>query len=300
MVKPLRYLFIAVLLLSVGTVMMTACGKQAEPESQAVPTNGDSVSSADGVMIHYEAHGQGEPALVFVHGWSCDRGYWSSQMEHFGKTHRVVAIDLAGHGASGLNRTDWTIPAFGEDVAAVVNKLGLTKVVLIGHSMGGPVCLEAARRLPDKVIALVGADTYQDFGRTYTEADIAPLVAGFEQDFQTTANAFVRTMFPQTADSAMVVDVASDMASAPPEIAVSAFRHVVTYDAGPALKEVKVPIRGINSDMVPVNVEGNQALAESFEVKMMPGIGHFVMCEDPAMFNAKLEEVLSELTAAAH
>ncbi|MCE8011798.1 alpha/beta hydrolase [Halomonas daqingensis] len=79
--------------------------------------------SADGVPIAYEVHGSGEPTLVFIHGWSCDGRYWRGQVPYFSQQHRVVTIDLAGHGHSGLEREDFTMPAFGEDVKAVLEEL---------------------------------------------------------------------------------------------------------------------------------------------------------------------------------
>ena len=85
--------------------------------------------------------GRGAPALVFIHGWSCDRTYWRGQVDAFSQTFRVVAVDLADHGESGTGRQVWTIGAFGEDVAACVSKLGLQRIILIGHSMGGDVIL---------------------------------------------------------------------------------------------------------------------------------------------------------------
>lgn len=89
--------------------------------------------SADQVAIQYETAGRGEPALVFVHCWTCNRGNWSRQAEYFAKHHQVVRLDLAGHGASGRERKDYAITAFAADVVTVVEKLGLKKVVLIGH-----------------------------------------------------------------------------------------------------------------------------------------------------------------------
>ena len=124
------------------------------------------VQSADGVPIHYDVQGNGPPALLFVHGWCCDHHVWDGQVDHFAPHYTVVRPDLAGHGASGRDRAHWTMEAFGGDVAAVVEQLGLDQVVLIGHSMGGAVIVEAARRLPDAVIGLVGADTWRAPGRT--------------------------------------------------------------------------------------------------------------------------------------
>jgi len=83
------------------------------------------VDSPDGVTIVYHIEGKGSPALVFVHGWNCDRSYWRDQVAYFARTHTVVAIDLAGHGESGSERKFWAIPAFGADVAAVVKEEGL-------------------------------------------------------------------------------------------------------------------------------------------------------------------------------
>jgi pimeloyl-ACP methyl ester carboxylesterase len=76
--------------------------------------------SADGVPIHYAVQGNGTTALVFVHGWCCDHHYWDRQVDHFVPQYTVITLDLAGHGASGQARTQWTMEAFGQDVIAVV------------------------------------------------------------------------------------------------------------------------------------------------------------------------------------
>jgi hypothetical protein len=73
------------------------------------------VPSKDGTLISYEIHGSGEPTLVFVHGWSCDARYWREQLPYFSKTHRIVLLDLAGHGHSGSKRSQYTMKAFFHD-----------------------------------------------------------------------------------------------------------------------------------------------------------------------------------------
>src|SRR6266567_6860967 len=90
------------------------------------------VPAADGVAIHYSVQGKGDPALVFIHCWSCDRHLWDNQVAVFASDHRVVAIDLPGSGESGKGRKEWSMSAFGDDVKRVVVKLGLKRVVLIG------------------------------------------------------------------------------------------------------------------------------------------------------------------------
>jgi pimeloyl-ACP methyl ester carboxylesterase len=143
----------------------------------------DVVLSTDGTPICYEVHGAGAPALVFVHGWSCDRSYWSPQVRHFAVRHQVVAVDLAGHGESGVGRQAWTMPAFGEDVTAVVERLRLESVVMIGHSMGGDVIVEAALDLSRRVAGLVLVDVYSSFEDPSTHEEIQEFIVPFRQDF---------------------------------------------------------------------------------------------------------------------
>jgi pimeloyl-ACP methyl ester carboxylesterase len=251
------------------------------------------VKSADGIPIRYSVQGKGAPAIVFVHCWCCDRSYWKDQIPYFEKKHTVVAIDLAGHGESGLGRAEWTIEAFAADVVSVVKALDLKKVILVGHSMGGPVSLEAARLMSDRVIGVIGVDTFQDFGETIPEEQQKQWLASFQASFSKVTDKFVRSMFAAGADTALVERIAADMASAPPEVGIGAMKNMLPYDPAPAVREIKVPIRGINSDKWPTNVAGNKKLAPSYDVKFMPGRGHFVQLEDPATFNKLLEETIT-------
>ena len=162
-----------VLCVLVAGLLVISCSQKTEPTpSTKMETITDSVASADGTMIQYKVTGEGEPVLVFVHGWECNMTYWDSQVDVFNKNHKVVLLDLAGHGTSGMTREDYTLNAYAQDAAAVVNKLGLDKFILIGHSMGGTVNIEAARILGDKVISLIGVDTYSDFDHVYPEEQV--------------------------------------------------------------------------------------------------------------------------------
>jgi len=113
--------------------------------------------SADGVSIRFTDAGTGYPVLIFISGWGGTKEDWDYQMDHFSGSHRCVAIDLAGFGESGSNRTEWTMPAFAGDVTAVMDQLGIDEAVIIGHSMGGMVALEAARANPDRIVGVVPA-----------------------------------------------------------------------------------------------------------------------------------------------
>jgi len=256
----------------------------------------DFVISPDSVRIAYEVHGEGAPALIFVHGWSCDRTYWKGQVASFSKNFKVVAIDLGGHGESGLERKSWTMEAFGIDVATVVKKLGLKRVILVGHSMGGDVIAEAARQLHDIVIGLIMVDTYKKLGPGRTPEEVEAFVAKLSINFKDSTSTLVKSMFIGSSDSSLVNWVAMDMSSAPPAIAVDALRHAFSYSRQMphTLEEIKLPVIAINSDNSPTDVESMKHYG--VQVMIMQNAGHFMMMEDPDRFNRLLKTAIDELT----
>ena len=254
-------------------------------------------TAKNGVQIHYETGGSGSPALVFIHGWNCDRSYWSAQLPVFASTHQVVAIDLAGHGDSGVNRVEWSMTNFGADVAAVADRLQLEDIILVGHSMGGPVALEAARLLKGRVKMVIGADTLGDVSLRYPDEQLAGMLAAMEADFSGTVESLVRgSFFLPTSDPALIDQIVSDMSAAPPIAGIGAFGGFARWfneEVEQTLADIDVPVRLINSDYRPTNVDAGQALTASFEAVLMSGVGHFVMQEDAAQFNAIMAELLN-------
>jgi len=255
----------------------------------------DSVASADGVTIHYDVRGSGDVALVFVHCWCCDRTYWKGQADHFAGQYRVVTLDLAGHGKSGPGRTDWSMEAYGQDVRAVADALNLKKMVLIGHSMGAPVAIAAAQLMPGRVIGLVGVDVFQNLEETFAPEQVEAFLAPLREHFRETTDGFVRSLFPPSADSTLVAWVVADMSSAPPEIGIRSMEAMFRFDQKAALQDIGLPVRSINADMWPTDIEADQRVIPSFKVSILKGRGHFLHMEDPAGFNELLAEVVGEL-----
>lgn len=254
------------------------------------------VTSSDGVSIRYESFGKGETALVLVHCWSCDRHLWDGVVPSLAKRWRVVTLDLAGHGESGRDRKEWTIPAFGQDVRAVVEALDLKRVILVGHSMGGPVILEAARLLPGRVVGLVPVDTGLNVEQTNSPEEVARLTADFEKDYRGTAERFTRQyMFTPKTDPALIERVVAKNTSAPPEVAIPCLRAALSYDARPTLRQVRVPAHAVNADRYPTDVDANRRHFASYDVTLMTGVGHYLMLEDPARFSELLARAVSQL-----
>ena len=256
------------------------------------------VSAKDGVPIHYSVQGKGEPALVFVHCWSCDRHLWDNQVSVFAKNHRVVTIDLPGHGESGQARKTWSVESYADDVNAVITKLNLKRVILIGSSMGGPITLEATRRMPDRVLALVPVDTLHDVEYVVDPKVLEGVVKQLRADYKGATTGFLNQLFFSPSTPVAVKNrIISEATARPPELAIPILEAIFAYRAAPALGEVKVPIHAINADMTPTNLEVNHKYAPQFDAVIMKGSGHYPMLEDPARFNELLANIIRNVQA---
>jgi len=258
------------------------------------------VQSNDGTTISYEVYGSGEPTLVFVHGWSCDGRYWQSQAPHFSDRHRVVVLDLAGHGHSGATRKKYTMKAFGEDVRAVTEAVAGPRVILIGHSMGGAVIAEAARLMPNRVIGLIGVDTFQNIEYPLTQEELDKMVAPLKKDFRTGTKEFVKTMMSSNTDPDLREWILSDMSAAPPAVALSATNELMSlYITGKAAKifeDIKVPVMAVCADMWPIDHEANRRHMASFDAIVLKGTDHFLMMNSPQEFNKALETAIKTIS----
>jgi pimeloyl-ACP methyl ester carboxylesterase len=258
-------------------------------------------SSAGDVHIQYRLYGSGTPLVVLVHGWSCDSNYWSAQIKPLAEHYTVMTVDLAGHGASGANRKDFSMRAFGADVASSVLALpDAGKVILVGHSMGGPVAVEAAAQLGDRVLAVIGVDTFRSIGdKPPSAAESAKQLAPFEKDFIGNTRALVAAaFFRKDSDPLFVRRIADDMSQAPPEVAIPAIRELSAWRGEGPMRALNLPIVAINSDLHGVTDEARiRKLVPQFSVVTIADTGHFLMMERPDKFNPALLQQLAKLSA---
>ena len=277
---------------------LAACGgaPSAPPAQPAVAPEG-TVASADGVPIYYRSAGAGEPTVVLVHCWGCSSDEWTDAMTALAPTHRVVALDLAGHGRSGKGRAAWTVPAFAGDVRAVMDHLGVTRAIVVGHSMAGPIAIEAAVEMPDKIVGVIPIDTLQDAGKAEDPADITSFFAKMRDSFAPTVEALVRGIVPKTADPAVIQRILAFELANDPAIAIPVLENNWRFPVKDVFARVRVPIVAINADLFPTNVAGNRALAPQYQVHLITGVGHWPMLEAPARFNALLTQTVAEIAA---
>jgi pimeloyl-ACP methyl ester carboxylesterase len=283
-----------------GGLVLVAAGLRLASGADETAGREGTARAPDGVPIRYEVRGKGEPALVFIHGYTSDRSAWREQVAVFAREYRVVAVDLAGHGGSGAGREQWSIAGLAGDVEAVVKALGLKRVVLVGHSMGGPVALFAASRMPDRVVGVIGVDTLHDAEFKWPADTVKEAAAKMEADFSGMLRGAIQTMFLETADPALVKEVIEKALRTDRKAALGLIHDFAKVDLKSALAAVKKPVRCVNASAPraapPTAVETNRKYAD-YRAVLMEGVGHYLMLERPAEFNKHLRELLKELAA---
>jgi pimeloyl-ACP methyl ester carboxylesterase len=282
-------------ILAVVALLAAAAGANGE-ESMDIQIERKTCLAEDGVPIVYSVAGTGDPALVFIHGGLADRTFWDGQLGVFAGRHRVVALDLPGHGESGLDRKKWGIPEFGTDVKAVIEAEKLNSVIIFGNSLGGPVAIEAALLLPERVLGVVGVDTFQVLDYRSTPEETKQRAESFHRDFAGALKQMVRMLFHADADPALIADAERRMAGTSPKAAKAMLMSFSGYDTGAAARQLTVPLRAINGDLYPTDVVGNRKVKADFDAAIMNHMGHYPMLERPKEFNDLVKEVVASLT----
>jgi pimeloyl-ACP methyl ester carboxylesterase len=255
--------------------------------------------SPDNVHIEYRVLGHGEPAVILIHGWACDANYWNEQFDALKSRYTVVAVNLAGHGGSASNRTDWSIPNYAADVAAVARQLPNPRLVLVGHSMGATVALAATPLIGSRVIGIIAVDALRSVGQPpLAPREVEQRVAPFRADFVGETRKLVsESLFPRNANRVLVQKVAYDMSLEPPAVAVPSLQALLSLDLAALLPAIHVPVYAINSDLLPTDAARIRKSIPNFTLDVLDHSGHFLMLEDPARFNPLLMKDLAALAA---
>lgn len=287
-----------ILLLLIPFLLLSGCA------SSDLSIRHDVALSFDSERIAYDVIGKGDTSLIFIHGWSCDGRYWQKQIHAFAKEYQLITVDLAGHGHSSLGRSEFSMLSFAKDVKAIIEKENINRAILIGHSMGGGVIAEAARLMPEKVVGIVGVDTFHNVAELTPQSVVDEMTKLFETDFKSAMQNFVSPMFPEGSDQQLVNWVKEDMSSAPKKIALSAFRNYVgqnvTGEAAIVFKNATVPVVSINARLWPTSPDENRKHIKNYKLFYIEGTGHFPMLEKPEEFNVLLKIALDAIKSKSN
>ena len=271
-----------------------ACEAAAELDATSLGSH-----TREGVRLAVLDRGEGDPPLLFLHGWCCDHRYFAPQIEHFARRHRVIAPDQRGFGASDRPAGEYAIETFADDAAWLCRELGLRRPVVVGHSLGGAVALALAARHPDlpRAIALCDPAVFvADAGDGLREELLEDLAGPAHRS---AAEEFIREfLFLPDDDPAQRERIVAEMCATPQRVMLSAFRNLVAFDDEAAGRACRAPLLVIDAGAPFVDRAKLLAACPHAVVRETPGVGHFHQLLAPERVNALLEEFLARLEAS--
>jgi len=248
----------------------------------------------DGVKLGFEEAGSGDPPILLVHGWTCDHTYMAPQLAHLCRTHRVIAVDLRGHGQSDKPQQDYTMLAFADDLVWLCNQLKVKKPVVIGHSMGGVIAVELAARFPEVPSAVVTLDSPIVPPQELLDGIATPTIAALRgPDYREVQRKLVaEALFLPTDDPVRKARIVDDMSSAPQHVMASAFAGIFC-DTAASVAACKVPLLILMAAQPLSDVIRLRQACPSAVIGQTVGAGHFHQLEVPEQVNAMIDRFLA-------
>jgi pimeloyl-ACP methyl ester carboxylesterase len=253
--------------------------------------------------VHYVTIGKGKSDIVLLHGWAGNMGIWSYQIPALADKARLILIDLPGHGQSDKPQTAYTLDFFADAVLAVLRDAKVEKATFIAHSMGAAVVCRIFRKAPEKITAVVSVDGLLRRPHGTPEEAIA-LVAPFgTPQYQEHAVRLIHTIFPVPGTEALRDRLMTEMLHTPQHVMLGAMLGMFGPDQSDwVLERINAPVAVINAPSLwwANGFEGYvRSLNPKSEYVLMDGVGHFLMLEKPAEFNAMLSTVLKKIGSPA-
>lgn len=261
-------------------------------------------------VIHYETYGRGRPVLL-LHGWLGSWRLWRRTIEELGREFRTYALDFWGFGELGDQGADFSVDNFVTLVNQFMDRLGIVKAPMIGHSMGGTVALSSAIRYPEKVVKVTV------IGSPIVGTSLSPLLKmaghrgwmGLAETAPFLFDTFMSGLklslrgysYLLSKDgktlSQMFQDDLSKLTVGPFFESIATLRQT---DLRPRIGEVKLPVQGIYgaNDLI-VSPRQNKVLKQYLphsQIDWFEQSGHFPMLDEPERFHQAVRDFLNKTT----
>jgi pimeloyl-ACP methyl ester carboxylesterase len=253
------------------------------------------ITLEDGITLGYDDVGAGPRTLLFTHGLGCDRSFMAPQVGYFSDRYRIINVDLRGHGESDKPQQDYHPDVQADDLARLCTKLGITRPVLVGHSLGGVVGLRLAHLYPELLSGLIALDSA--IAVTPEVADLTPGIVkrleGLEgEDYRQAVIEVLRGFFLPHDDPDRREMILAAMSSCRKDVFLSGWLQTVVHtDTVGPLASLPVPMLYVaapasNGGLGQIRAGANVAVAQTV------GSGHFIELECPDQVNAMIARFL--------
>lgn len=242
--------------------------------------------------------------VVLIHAFPLNHKMWAPQMEALTKSHRVIAYDIRGFGQSALGSEAPSIDLFASDLIELLDSLKISKAILVGLSMGGYIALRAKQLFPQRVHALVLADTRvepdSEEAKTKRAQTIEKLLAGGEKEFIDGFLAGALSKTTQTVNPSLVAELKEIISGNKTSGICAALKAMMTrLDTSGALSQNQVAtliLVGEDDTLTPLNAAQNmQNLSGDADLTVIKKAGHLSNLENSAAFNAEVLAFLANL-----
>lgn len=260
-----------------------------------------SIIVIDRQVVHYEVFGRGRPVL-FLHGWLGSWRYWFPTMERMSEHFRTYSFDFLGFGDSRRQTSPESIQAYSNQVIRFLDELGIDRVILVGHSMGGMVALKTAINHPKRIarVATVGAPIVGSSLSWLLKLTDRPMLA----DAFARIPAFRQFMFRQfmgVKDDPAIGEILDDSIKSSSTTMRRAVGSMMRTDLRPELHRLVVPtliVHGGRDNIVAPNQADLFDNVPVSEVVVMPESHHFPFLEEADLFNDVLLRFLKQEPSA--
>jgi pimeloyl-ACP methyl ester carboxylesterase len=253
-----------------------------------------------GVEIAFDDTGGPEPAVVLVHPAFSNRSSFAGMVPGLAEKHRVITLDLRGHGDSGVPEEPFGLLECANDVIAVCREAGIGRAVLVGLSMSSVISLIAAGLEPDLVAGVVMLDgtlLFPEVVRKYGLEEFVPALEG-PGWLEAARNYFGTLMFTPFDPPGLKEQILDDLAKVPPHIAGPLMRDIFRSDYADELVAARCPLLYVHG-VTPTDVNRLRELRPDALVGSVVGAGHYINIVVPEQLNAMIERFIEVLPIAA-
>lgn len=245
----------------------------------------------DDLLLGYEEAGAGDPPLLLIHGWGTDRGVFAPLLRATCGEHRVVAVDLPGHGESGPQGPDPSVEAFADDVARVGSALALDRPVLIGHSLGGLVALELASRGAARALVLLESPVAAPPAMA---AALRPALDRLETDaYQSTVEGLLGRMIGESFDPEGRARLIARARGLPQPVLARTLRAALTYDSQAVAPRVRCPVLYVGTATPHADIPRLRELCPQLMTGQLVACGHYFPLEVPDQLHPMIRRFLA-------